>query len=167
VSAAAKLAAMTDAEARHALARCCGATRWADAMMERRPFGDDGALFAAADEVWAAMEKDDVLEAFSHHPRIGADVDKLREKFAPTADWSAGEQSAVAAATEETLLHLRDTNVRYEERHGYIFIVCATGKSAGEMLAILEGRIDNEPEAELAIAAGEQAKITRIRLEKL
>ncbi len=135
--------------------------------MDARPFETDDALVAAADAVWARMERDDILEAFSHHPRIGADVEKLREKFAATAELSAGEQAAVASASDEVLHRLRDMNVRYEERFGYIFIVCASGKSAEEMLEILESRIDNDPEDELRIAAAEQAKITRLRLEQL
>ena len=99
--------------------------------------------------------------------RIGADLDALRKKFASTATWASGEQSGVASADEETLRALQQGNIDYEARYGFIFIVCATGKSAGEMLAILQSRLNNDPETELRIAAAEQAKITRIRLEKL
>lgn len=162
-----KLDAMSEDEARQALARCCGATRWVEGMLARRPFRDRETLMRAADEVWSAMEREDVLEAFTHHPRIGADLAALREKFAPTKAWSAGEQAGVNTADEETLRALRDGNVAYEERYGHIFIVCATGKSASEMLEILRARMDNDPARELAIAAGEQAKITKIRLDKL
>jgi len=158
---------LDEASARAALTRCCGATRWVDGMLGRRPFVDDAALLAAADAVWAAMEEADVLEAFSHHPEIGADVDALRAKFAATAAWSEGEQAGAAGASEETLLALRDGNVAYRERYGFIFIVCATGKSADEMLGLLRARMNNERAAELAIAAGEQAKITHLRLAKL
>jgi 2-oxo-4-hydroxy-4-carboxy-5-ureidoimidazoline decarboxylase len=161
------LDAMDDARARAALARCCGASRWVEGMLERRPFLSKEALFSAADQVWSEMERADVLEAFTHHPRIGADLGALREKFAPTKTWSAGEQAGVNLADEATLIALRDGNVEYEARYGHIFIVCATGKSAAEMLEILRARIDNDPAKELAIAAGEQAKITKIRLEKL
>jgi 2-oxo-4-hydroxy-4-carboxy-5-ureidoimidazoline decarboxylase len=167
VSAAAKLDAMQEAEARDALRRVCGASRWVDGMLAERPFATDDALFGAAEAVWATMERADILEAFTHHPRIGANIDALREKFAATADWSAGEQARIAAASEATLVKLRDLNLRYEARFGYIFIVCATGKSADEMLDILKARIDHEPRAELAIAAADQSKITRLRLEKL
>jgi 2-oxo-4-hydroxy-4-carboxy-5-ureidoimidazoline decarboxylase len=167
LSAAARLDAMDEGGARAALGRCCGAGRWVEGMLAKRPFGTDEALLSAADEVWATMERADILEAFSHHPRIGADVDELREKFAKTAELSATEQSEVGAASEEVLHRLRDMNVRYEERFGYIFIVCASGKSAGEMLEILESRIDDDPEEELRIAAGEQAKITRLRLAQI
>ncbi len=113
------------------------------------------------------MERDDVLEALTHHPRIGADIGELRKKYAATAAWAAGEQAGAGAASEETLRALHAGNLRYEARFGHIFVVCATGKSAGEMLELLEGRIDHDPETEIRIAAAEQAKITRIRLAKL
>lgn len=164
---AATLDAMRDEDARAALTRCCGATRWVEGMLAQRPFGDRDALIRAAREVWAAMDRADVLEAFEHHPRIGADLDALREKFASTKEWSAGEQSAVRSANEATLEALRDGNVAYEARFGHIFIVCATGKSAGEMLALLRERLDNDPDDELAIAAAEQMKITELRLDKI
>jgi 2-oxo-4-hydroxy-4-carboxy-5-ureidoimidazoline decarboxylase len=117
--------------------------------------------------VWWHLGDGDWLEAFGHHPPIGADVDALREKFQATADWSSGEQEAVASADESVLEALAQGNRDYESRHGFIFIVCASGKSAAEMLAILRSRMDNAPADELRIAAGEQAKITRLRLDKL
>lgn len=158
---------MGEAEASAALTRCCGASRWVQGMLERRPFGSAEALHRAADEVWATMERADVLEAFDHHPRIGADLGALREKFASTADWSGGEQASVAEASEATLHALRDGNVAYEARFGHIFIVCATGKTAAQMLALLEARLPNEPADELRIAAAEQAKVTHLRLDKI
>lgn len=167
MSAAARLDGARDDEALAMLTRCCGASRWARAMSERRPFGSDDALFRAADEVWATMSREDVLEALTHHPRIGANLDELRKKYGSTADWAAGEQSGAAAAGEETLRALRDGNARYEARFDHVFVVCATGKSAGEMLALLEARMPNDAATELRVAAAEQAKITRIRLEKL
>ncbi len=150
-----------------AMMRCCGARRWATAMANSRPFEDEEALYQRARKIWAEMDKCDILEAFSHHPQIGADLAKLREKFATTSSWSSDEQAAVADAEETVLLRLRDKNAEYLDRFGYIFIVCASGKSAEEMLGLLEDRIDNDPERELEIAAGEQAKITELRLEKL
>ena len=158
---------LPEAAAREALMRCCGAQRWATTLTASRPFASMASLLVQADRVWAEMERADLLEAFSHHPRIGADINKLRAKFAATKSWSGEEQGAVASASEETLIALRDGNVRYEEVFGHIFIVCATGKSAEEMLGLLNARIDNTPDEELAIAAGEQAKITTIRLRKL
>ncbi len=153
--------------AHSALLRCCGASRWVAQMLERRPWKSQSALYSDADEFWGGMGREDILEAFTHHPRIGADLDALRRKFATTASWSGAEQSGVSTANEEVLVALRDGNCAYEEKFGYIFIVCATGKSASEMLDILNRRLSHEPESELEIAAGEQAKITRIRLEKL
>lgn len=164
---AAVLDGLSEDDARAALSRCCGASRWVEGMLARRPFVDGDALVRAAREVWATMERADVLEAFTHHPRIGADMAALREKLAATEAWSAGEQQSVAAASEDTLRRLRDGNLAYEARYGHIFIVCATGKSAEEMLALLEARMHHEPDEELAIAAGEQMKITEIRLAKL
>jgi allantoicase len=153
--------------AKAALIRCCGASRWVEAMLQRRPFGSAAELYAAATETWKALERADFLEAFAHHPDIGADPDALRARFAQTAAWSAAEQSGVGSASRETLEALRDANGRYRARFGYGFIVCATGKSASEMLTIVRARLEHAPERELAVAAGEQAKITRLRLEKL
>jgi 2-oxo-4-hydroxy-4-carboxy-5-ureidoimidazoline decarboxylase len=153
-------------EAREALGRCCGASRWVEAMAARRPFPDARALFAAADEVWAGLGPTDWREAFSHHPRIG-DKEALRERFASTRQWAKGEQAGVSAASEEVLDALAKGNRDYEARFGHIFIVCATGKTADEMLDLLTRRLANDPEAEGRVAAAEQARITRLRLEKL
>jgi 2-oxo-4-hydroxy-4-carboxy-5-ureidoimidazoline decarboxylase len=153
-------------EAREALRRCCGASRWVDAMAARRPFPSAEALFAAADEVWAGLGPDDWREAFAHHPRIG-DKEALRKRFAATRQWAAAEQSGASAASEEVLDALARGNRDYEARFGHIFVVCATGKGAEEMLGLLRQRLSNEPEVEARIAAAEQARITRIRLERL
>ena len=153
-------------EVLEALGRCCGAPRWAKQLTALRPFTSRTHLFGKAELVWWHLSASDWHAAFAHHPRIGADVAALREKFAPTAGWSAGEQRGVEAASEAVLERLADGNRRYEAQYGFIFIVCASGKSAEEMCGILESRMNNAPEAELRIAAGEQAKITRIRLEK-
>jgi 2-oxo-4-hydroxy-4-carboxy-5-ureidoimidazoline decarboxylase len=158
--------AAPEADARAALLRCCGARRWADAMLARRPFGTPADLLAAADDCFDALGQADWLEAFAAHPRIG-DLDGLRQKFAATADWSSKEQAGVADAAEQVLSDLAAGNKEYEARFGHIFIVCATGKTAAEMLALLRARLLNAPDAELRIAAAEQAKITRLRLEKL
>lgn len=174
MSASHKLNRLDEDDARAALTRCCGAAKWVDAMLASRPFADDDAVFTRADDAWATMERADILEAFTHHPRIGSSIEALREKFG-TGDlkgkgdlaWSGDEQAGVKEAQEATLVALRDGNVAFEERFGHIFIVCATGKSAAEMLALLNERLPGEHADELAIAAGEQAKITRIRLQKL
>jgi 2-oxo-4-hydroxy-4-carboxy-5-ureidoimidazoline decarboxylase len=167
VTAAAALDRASEPEARAMLVRCCGASRWVRAMLARRPFESDEALHRAADEEWAKMEREDVLEALTHHPRIGASLEELRKKYATTASWSAGEQSGAAVASEDVLRALRDGNVRYQARFGHIFVVCATGKTAAEMLALLEAREGNDPETEIRVAAAEQGKITHLRLEKL
>ena len=161
-----RLDAADDAAAREMLTRCCGAGPWVEGMVARRPFGAPEALAATADEVWFALDEAGWREAFDHHPRIG-DVEKLREKFAATADLSEAEQAGVAGASDQVLEDLAQANRDYEARYGHIFLVCATGKTAAEMLEILRGRMTNEPADELRIAAGEQAKITKIRLGKL
>ena len=135
-------------------------------MAARRPFSDAAQLLQAAEDIWWNLSDRDWLEAFSHHPKIG-NVDNLRKKFASTASWSEGEQKGVNRASEKTLEQLAKGNNDYESKYGYIFIVCASGKSAEEMLAILQQRLHNKPAEELKIAAGEQSKITAIRLEKL
>ena len=154
-------------EAQAAFTRCCGASRWASQMVTRRPYSNLESILQAADDAWNTMENEDFLEAFSHHPKIGASLESLKEKFAPTKTWSSNEQESVASASDETILALRDANVAYEERYGFIFIVCATGKSAEEMLGILNSRMGHTYDEEIQIAAQEQAKITRLRLEKL
>jgi len=117
--------------------------------------------------VWARCGEADFLEAFSHHPKIG-DVRDLEKKFASTAQWSEGEQgNAVASAQREVLEALKVGNEAYEQQNGFIFIVCASGKSAAEMLALLNARLPNKRTTELQNAAEEQRKITQLRLEKL
>ena len=153
-------------EAMKDLLRCCGSRRWAERMAVRRPYASVDELHAAAEETWARLDPPDWLEAFAHHPKIG-DVESLRKKFAATASWASGEQAGVKAADDAVLQGLAQGNSDYEAKFGYIFIVCATGKTAAEMLTILRGRLQNAPDQELKVAAGEQAKITRIRIEKL
>ena len=148
-------------DARAALARCCGSRRWVAGMMGRRPWTSAEALYADAGAVWAELGHDDFLEAFGHHPRIGARADQTDDA------WARQEQAGVGEADVEGRQSLVEANERYLSRFGYIFIVCAAGKSAAEMLGLLEARLGNEPQRELAIAAGEQARITRLRLEKL
>lgn len=161
------LNALSDAEAREQLTRCCGAQRWVAGMLARLPFASTAALHEAADEIWSTLANADYLEAFAHHPQIGESLDSLRAKFATTASWSHGEQAAVTHADDATLLALRKENAAYLQRFGHIFIVCATGKSAAEMLSLLRARSGNDAAQELIIAAAEQAKITHLRLEKL
>jgi 2-oxo-4-hydroxy-4-carboxy-5-ureidoimidazoline decarboxylase len=161
------LNALPPSEACLVLRGCCGAARWVEGMLQRRPFASPAALLAHAEEVWRELAAPEFLEAFAHHPEIGANVDELRRRFAATAELSIGEQAGAADASEATLSALRSQNQAYRARFGYSFIVCATGKTASEMLELLRGRLGNPPEVELRIAAAEQAKITRLRLEKL
>ena len=150
-----------------ALRRACGSAAWVERMLSRRPFASTEELMQIADAEWSAASRDEVLEAFSQHPRIGEDIGALRERFRNTASLSLREQAGVADADDQTLLALRSANARYRERFGYIFIICATGKTAREMLDALEGRLANDPETELSTAAREQGKILRLRLEGL
>jgi 2-oxo-4-hydroxy-4-carboxy-5-ureidoimidazoline decarboxylase len=152
-------------EARHLLQRCCGSALWADRMLARRPFGSQAALLAAARDEWFALAREDWLEAFSHHPKIG-DRDALRQRFAGTRHLSEREQAGVSGASDVVLEALTSGDRAYEERFGYIFIVCATGKSATEMLGLLRSRLGNDPEVEIRVAAAEQAKIIESRLNR-
>ena len=161
-----QLNALTSDQAQAEFMRCCGSSRWASRMTERRPFGSSDELAITARRIWQGLSHEDWKEAFSHHPKIG-DVASLREKFATTAGWAGREQAGVKDANESVLHQLAEGNLRYESKFGYIFIVCATGKSAGEMLAMLKARLDNDPSDEILIAAGEQEKITELRLKKL
>jgi 2-oxo-4-hydroxy-4-carboxy-5-ureidoimidazoline decarboxylase len=148
------------------LQRCCGSLRWAEQLAARRPFDSMDELLRQADDVWWHLSSAEWKEAFAHHPKIG-DIGSLRKKFSATAHWAADEQAGATNVSDEVLKALSDGNKQYEEKFGYIFIVCATGKSAEEMLEILNERLPNSPEKEITIAAAEQAKITRLRLEKL
>ncbi|HET7226394.1 MAG TPA: 2-oxo-4-hydroxy-4-carboxy-5-ureidoimidazoline decarboxylase [Candidatus Eisenbacteria bacterium] len=160
------LNALPDDAARAGLARCCGASRWVGAMLAARPYADRDALFAAAERAADALGPDDWRQAFAHHPRIG-DRAALERRFASTTAWAADEQRGAATAAPGTLDALAEGNRAYEARFGYVFIVCATGLGAREMLSRLNARLCNDPERELAIAADEQRKITRLRLAKL
>jgi len=148
------------------LSKCCGASLWWQLMSDARPFHSRAHLMATAEKIADRLSESDWLEAFSHHPKIG-DVGSLRRKFAATAAWSAAEQGSVSAASEEVLARLAAGNEEYEKRFGFIFIVCATGRSAAEMLALLEARIGNDRATELRNASNEQRKITRLRLDKM
>ena len=161
-----RLDALAPAAALAAFVRCCGARRWAEAMERGRPYADEASLRRAAERAFVALAREDWLEAFSHHPRIG-DRRALAARFPATAGWSASEQGGVQGAGEDVLDALLRGNREYEARFGHIFIVCATGKTGPEMLALLRARLPNLPAAELEIAAAEQRKITAIRLGKL
>ncbi len=135
-------------------------------MLLRRPFGSRPALLTAAREEWFALAPDDWRDAFAHHPKIG-DLGALRARFAATAALAEREQAGVAGAPDAILEALAEGNRAYEQKFGFIFIVCAAGRSAGEMLDMLRARLRNDPRTELLIAAEEQAQITARRLEVL
>ena len=161
-----ELDALPASEAAELLRACCGARRWVDEMLARRPFGTLGALLATADDVWLALGPGDWREAFEHHPRLGESRSAAARDERARA-WSMGEQAAMHDTADDVRAALAAANAAYESRFGYICIICATGLSAGEILTLTEERLANEPEDELPIAAEEQRKITRLRLLKL
>ena len=148
------------------LQKCCGSSSWIDKMLAAWPFENLSQMLKAAEVNWYACNEQDWLEAFQHHPKIG-DINSLKEKYASTAAWASNEQSGVNAASNKILEELSAGNDVYENKFGYIFIVCATGKSAAEMLEILNSRLPHNSEEEIKIAAEEQNKITKVRLAKL
>lgn len=156
----------TNDEKRTLLRQCCGSSAWIEKMLAVLPAEDLVDLFEDAEEKWYECNESDWKEAFSHHPRIG-DIHSLKEKFASTANWAGDEQSSVKKASEQVIQSLAEGNKLYEEKFGYIFIVCATGRSAEEMLGMLTARLHNSPAEEIRIAMEEQNKITKLRLEKL
>lgn len=154
-----ELNAMEPQRAADALKPCCGSQRWAERIAARRPFSDPAALHGAANSVWSTLGREDWLEAFASHPKIG--------ETKGASNWSRKEQQGVAIASQDSRIRLARLNREYQERFGYIFIICATGKSAEEMLTCLEQRLHNGPEEELRAAGEEQMKIVHLRLNKL
>lgn len=140
---------------------CCGSSVWLSELMKEFPFADELDLVAKAERAWYDKCKEaDWLEAFSHHPKIG-DIKSLSEKFA------GKEQGSIVSASKQLIEELAKANEDYEKEFGFIFIVCATGKSANEMLRLLDDRLENSRDEELCIAMGEQHKITILRFKKL
>ena len=160
-----KLNRLSVEEARAALLACCGSTRWTSEVAALRPFWDVGQLLNIGGRVWRELGRENWLEAFRAHPKIG-ESKAQRETGAEARAWAEGEQARAREASDETLDALTEANREYEERFGFIFIVCATGRSAEEMLASLRERLNNDPETELRLAAGEQWRITELRLRK-
>jgi OHCU decarboxylase len=151
-------------QAESVLMDCCGSARWAASVASRRPYANVDALHKAADSVWWKLERADWLEAFSRHAQIG---DKPGSGSESARQWAAGEQAGARTATDDVKARLARANRAYLEKFGYIYIVCATGKTAEGMLAILNQRLQNDLAGELSIAAEQQRLITRIRLDKL
>jgi len=166
----ARLNALSSEEAQAELLKCCGSTNWARRMAQQRPFPSGGdamrRLLDSADRVWWDLGREDWLEAFTRHPRIGEKA-AAKDASAETRRWSEEEQSGTRSAREQVLAALAKANRAYEQRFGYVFIVGATGKSSEEMLALLQQRLQNDPAAELRMAAEEQRRITHLRLQKL
>lgn len=157
---------LSDRQCHAELFRCCGSAAWIEGMLSCRPFRGREEMFRMSREVWMGLTQDDWLEAFRHHPQIG-DLSQPRQKFAATSEWSNSEQAGVEGADAKVLNRLAEGNRLYLEKFGFIFLVCASGKSAAQMLSLLEERLGNGRETEITLAAGEQAKITKLRLEKL
>jgi 2-oxo-4-hydroxy-4-carboxy-5-ureidoimidazoline decarboxylase len=161
-----KLNQLNEQQASLELEHCCTAPRWVSGMLSARPFSSAEHILQLADTVWATLGEADYLAAFEGHPQIG-DLSTLSEKYAATASKAGHEQSGMEKANTQTLEKMIALNNEYLAKFGFIFIVCASGKTAEQMLALIEQRINNSRHDELTIAAGEQAKITKIRLEKL
>ncbi|HKP68341.1 MAG TPA: 2-oxo-4-hydroxy-4-carboxy-5-ureidoimidazoline decarboxylase [Pyrinomonadaceae bacterium] len=147
---------------------CCGSSTWASMMTMVRPFASEDEVIKIAAAVWNGedLQTDDWLEAFAAHPKIG-ETKAAPDQQARSAAWSSGEQAGVNSADESLKAELAEANRAYYEKFGFIFIVCATGKSADEMLKLCRGRLDNDRDTEIKNAAVEQEKITELRLKKL
>ena len=154
------------AEAEHALLQCCGSSRWAREVTAARPYEDLETLITRADEIWWSLEPGDWLEAFCSHPKIG-EKKAAGQVSDQSRQWSGQEQAGVRDASQATVDSLSTLNRAYEEKFGFIFIICATGKTSDEMLSALRERLENDAARELTIAAAEQCKITELRLRKL
>jgi allantoinase len=165
----AALAKLSRADAGERLRTCCGSRRWLEAMLGDWPYPSARELFAANERAFDALDEPDWREAFAAHPRIG-DREALRRRQAEASDTAAlesAEQAGAAGADEATLGDLAAGNDLYERRFGHVFLICASGKSAGEMLTALRARLANDARTELAVAAEEQRRICVLRLGKL
>lgn len=152
-------------EAAEEILSCCGAKAWARGMAARRAILDEASLLTASDEIWNSLAESDWLEAFHSHPRIGESASLAASTKESTA-WSGEEQGKVASASAEVMLALAEGNRTYEQRFNRIFIVCASGKTAPEILEILERRLKNDETTELREAAEQQRQIAQLRLRK-
>lgn len=154
-----------DAAAKELL-QCCGSKRWAHEVSANRPYSELEALLATAKEIWWSLQPDDWLEAFRSHPKIG-EKKAADEVSAQSQAWSGHEQAGISDAAAEMVDALAALNHAYEEKFGFIFIICAMRKTSAQILSALRERLENASETELAIAAAEQSKITELRLKKL
>src|SRR5215213_10835206 len=156
--AVAELDKMTESAAAELLADCCGSSRWVSEMIAARPFGSRDSVFSAADRIWSLLSASDWVEAFEHHPRIGERTSAVAQGVR-AAEWSSREQAGIETAGDDLRKALAALNQEYERRFGYIYIVCATGKTPEEMLALADKRLRNAAAAEIRVAAEEQRKI--------
>ena len=153
-------------EAESEFLKCCGAKNWAARMVDQRPFIDVPQLLSKANDIWWSLATSDWLDAFRSHPKIG-EKKAAQATSAEAQAWAEQEQAGTRAAAWEIMSELAHGNREYENKFGYIFIVCATGKTSAEMLAILRARLENDADTELRVAAEEQRQITELRLRKL
>ena len=147
------------------LLKCCGSSKWVNNILAARPFSSVDQFHVQAEKIWLKLGKDDYLEAFAAHPKIGES--KVPKKAKNTEKWTRNEQAGMRNSPDPVKLELKKQNRKYEKKFGYIFIVCATGKSAEEMLDLLQQRLENIPMIEINIAAWEQNKITKLRLNNM
>ena len=161
----ARLIALPAREAVGEILPCCGSETCAKEVVSKRPIAAESTLFRTSDEIWSSLDESDWLEAFRSHPRIG-DANSEKEATAKSSAWSVQEQRSAAANDDDVRAALKSANREYEQKFGRIFIVCATGKSASEILEILRRRLDNDEATELRQAAEEQRLIMQIRLRK-
>jgi len=152
-------------EAAQEILPCCGSTTWAQRMAARRPLVDEASVLAASDETWRSLDESAWTEAFRSHPRIGETRAK-QPADARSAAWSALEQQKAAQTGEDVKIALAEGNREYERRFNRIFIVCASGKTAPEILEILRRRLQNDPEVELREAVEQQRQIMHLRMKR-
>lgn len=158
-----RLNGLSDHDARRELMSCCGSAAWAAAVAAARPFADEAALAGAVGTAFSRLGWADVEEALAGHPRIGERPDGSGRESA----WSRAEQSGVAGSGADAARALREGNLAYERRFGHVFLICATGRSADQMLTALRERLDNDPAAEREIVRTELLKIAQLRVAKL
>jgi 2-oxo-4-hydroxy-4-carboxy-5-ureidoimidazoline decarboxylase len=155
-----------DDELRHRLRSCCAAEAWVEAVVAGRPYRSEAALYAASDCATAELDDRGLEQALAGHPRIG-DAAPAHSGDGRSAAWSRGEQAGVVTGGADVLGELAAANAAYERRFGHAYLVCASGRSAAELLAVCHARLDNDPEIERSVVLEELAKINRLRLGKL
>ena len=158
---------LEDEECKKALLTCCSSVKWVDKMIDYRPYGNLEELLEKAAEIFRDLDQTDWLEAFSHHARLGRQKKQESSEKKDLSQWERQEQAGTSMATDNILNELEEANIEYENKFGFLFLLCATGKSATEMLDSIHERMPNELNIEMTIAMEEQNKITKLRLKKL